>query len=420
MSDPRIPFVMKLHGPWERAFADEWLPLTLVLERPEACASGARVRHVSCTDPEVQLDLDLLDRNLAVRPGETYRLTVPIRVAHAKTLELNTIALQVHDTARPENRDELVPLPDKQLAVRPSLDKQIRIRLEPLCRYAEGIKVQLTLEHHGSIPFREFRAMLGPEEGVTAGKRTIRRRDFEQGDCEEIEVVVNRDELEVELIAFVDGQRLQSRHNFKVGQPPQHDERRFRFLEPRRLSIDQRAVYRVGEDNSRVPIESKGGTFRLHGGQLYEIEIRPQQPGVKSICLHDIPGKLHVRRAEPDIAKGCWKFLVEITFAEVLRKPEILFYEVERAEERLTGEVPLCLIAPSSRRWQVAIALGLTLTLQGFTALVRALNRGEFDFVGVAGDFHPGRNLNLLSLLSIPLIRTGLGCIDWLQYRLRF
>jgi hypothetical protein len=419
MSDPRNPFVMKLIGPWERAFADEWLPLTLVLERPETCTSSACVRHVSCGDPEVQLNLDLLDRNLDIRPGETYRLTVPIRVARAKTLELKSFSLQVQDAALPASRGELVPLPDKQLAVRPSLDKQIRVRLEPLCRYAEGTKAQLTLEHHGSIPLREFRVSLGPEEGLASGKRAIRRPAFEPQQKEEVEVVVNRDELEVQLVAFVGGERLQSRQCLRVGQPPRHDERRFRFLEPRRLSIDQRTAYRVGDDNSRTPLEAKDGTVRLRGGQLYEIEIRPQQPGVKSIRLHDIPGKLHVRRTEPDLAKGCWKFRIEVSFAEVFRKPEILYYEVERPEESLTGEIPLCLIAPGARGWQVAIALGLTLTLQGFTALARALNRAEFDFLAAASEFHPGRNLNLLSLLSIPMIRVGLRCADWLQYRLR-
>jgi hypothetical protein len=420
MNNAYTPFVMRLLGPWERAFANEWLPLTLVLERPDTCISGVRVRNVSCDDSAVQLNLDLLDRNLEIRPGETYRLTVPICVTRAKTLELKSIALQVQDASLPPpSRDQLVPLPDRQLPIRPAIDRQIRIQLEPLCLYEEGTKVQLTVTHHGSMSFREFRINLGPEDGVSAGKRTVRRPSFEPGDKEEVEVVLNGNELEVDLIGFVGDQRVQSHRSFPVGRPPQHEERRFHFLEPRRLSIDHRKIYRIGDDNTLQPVEDKAGAFPLRAGQRYQIEIRPQLPGVKSINLHDIPGKLHVRRRDKDAAQGCWKFQVEVTFAELFRQPEILSYEIEGADERLNGEVALCLLPPVSRSWQVAAALGATLTVQGFVALARVLTRGDLQLLDVFSEIDLTRMFNIASALSIPLAWIVLRGIDWLQYRLR-
>src|SRR5215203_518773 len=107
--------------PRDLVLAGEWVPLSLTIRRPSSQASPVRIRNVSSTDRDVQIDLDLLDREMEVRPGEAYRLTVPIRVCRARVLGLGHLSLQVEDTAT--RYSDLVRLPPQALQFRPAIGK---------------------------------------------------------------------------------------------------------------------------------------------------------------------------------------------------------------------------------------------------------------------------------------------------------
>src|SRR5262249_51986092 len=190
-----------------------------------------------------------------------------------------------------------------------------------------------------------------------AGKHTIQRPTFRLQDREGIELVVDQKEIEVVMVGSVDGQRPEDRRVLTIEPPRLPDAAKFRFLEPRRLSADQTAVVEIKDDRPRL-VSSVRGTSSLMGGNRYELVIRPQLAGVDEIKVRDIPGVILVRASEKDPEGGAWRFRLDVTFADVLRRAEVLYYDVEAHGEHLTGEVPICLHPPRMKHWQVAAYLG--------------------------------------------------------------
>lgn len=219
------------------------------------------------------------------------------------------------------------------------------------------------------------------------------------------------------LSASVDNERPEARKTIKI-LPPAPDRRRFRFLEPRRLSIDTVSVFEKGGDADAV-VESGHGGYPLHGDCQYEIKIHPLREGIQRIKIRDIQGKVHVRNVEKDSVSGTWTHSIDVSMGDLFRKPEVLYYDVEADGQQLSGEIAICLQPPRLRYWQAAIAFGLALTFQGIVALGRFLNRVEFDLSDLMTDFTFREDFNLLFLTSIPVFWGMLRLGDWLYYRLR-
>jgi hypothetical protein len=406
--------VPSLRGPF---YAGDWVPLLLVIRRPDTAAAPARIRNFFTRDLQVQLDLDLLNRETEIRPGEVYRLTVPVRVPVSRSLSLDCIGLEVQDEHDQQSGE--VFLPAKILEFRPAIGKEITVRLEPICAYEAGTKVQLALRHDGTTTFESLTVTINPEEAVRTGKPTLQRPSFRPGDSEQVELVVDQPEIEVVMVGSVDGQRPEARQVLAVTSPPTPRERRFRFLEPHRLSTDQVTVFEKLGDDPR-PVTPVHGTYALRGGCQYQVVIRPLQGAVSRIRLRDIQGRVQVRDTEEDGKAGAWRFLIEVAAtAELFRRPEVLYYDVERDGERLTGEIATCLQPPRWAHGRVAIALGLALTVQGLAAIGHFLQRIEFDVTEALADFRPREDFHLFFLCSIPAFWGILKVGDWLQYRLR-
>jgi hypothetical protein len=165
-------------------------------------------------------------------------------------------------------------------------------------------------------------------------------------------------------------------------------------------------------------VDSTQGIYSIHGGNQYHLMIRPQHPGVTKIAVRDIPGVVHVRDSQ-QTRDGGWRFVIDVNFAELLRKAEVIYYDVESRGEHLTGEVPICLKPPRFRHWQVAGALGLALTVQGIAAIAKFLHTADFDVTGLASEFRLREDYNLFFLFSIPASLGLLKVVDWVQYRWR-
>jgi hypothetical protein len=394
-----------------QAHAGEWVPLTLLLKRPPSSAASAQIKWIFCADREVQFDTDLFQGDVEVRPGEAYRLTIPIRVAIPKTLDLNAIGLQVGTAG--EN-DRLESLPSRLLSIQPAIGKEIKVQVEALCSYAQGIKVQLTFTHEGTTRFDDLTITLGPERALAAGKGLIKRPAFGPGDKEQVEVVVAADCLEIDLAAEVNGRRAAVRLSRPIPRLAGRLERRFRFLEPRRLSLDQRAVY---EEGSQRPVDPVRAAYPLYGGQRYEIVIVPQLPDVTEVKLRDIPGTIHVLKVEEESGRRVWKFLVDVSTKGRFSKPERLFYDVIAKGERLTGEVHLQLMPPRRSHLALAATLGIAISAQGIGALARFVLKPEFSLEEALAHFHFASDYQVLFLFSIPAAWGFLVLYDWLQYR---
>jgi hypothetical protein len=396
-------------------YAGEWISVLLVLKRPSSYSTDVRISNITTTDPAIQLDLDLLDRQVRIRPGETYRLTMPLRAQEPKPVALHSIQLQVKELEA--NLETEVCLPAKVLEIRPAIGNEIAVRLDSLCTYADGTKVLLTLEHQGSTVFQDLTVNVLPEEAVCSGKRTINRPRFQLADKEEIELVVNHKELHIELLGTVDGQRPEARRTLLIPALPALSEKRFRFLEPRRLSIDRTAFVELTGD-SQLPVSQLHGSHSLFGGSTYELVIHPQVSGVTDIQLRDIPGVIVVRNTEHDANTGDWKIRLDVTFQDVFRRAEVLYYDVKARGDQLSGEVPICLRPPRLKHWQVAGYLGIALTVQGVAGVTRLLREASFDLTTLFSDFDLRQDYNLFFLLSVPVAFAGIKVVDWLQYRL--
>jgi hypothetical protein len=399
------------------AYAGEWVPVTLLLTRPEHSGAGVRIKNVSVPDREVQLNTDLLQSDIEVRPGETYRLTVPIKVGHPRTLDLEQFVIQVGDATGDPGKDQGVSPPRKEIRFLPAIAREIMVSVVPLCAYEQGTKVLLTFEHQGATPYTDLAVTLGPEEAIQAGKGTLRRPSFAPGEKEQVEAVVNAERLEIHLAARAEGMQTEAALSQPVGRLLTRAERpRFRFLEPRRLSLDQKAVARVNGSDLQ-PVQPVEGAYALQCGERYQIAIRPQDPAVTDVRLRDIAGVIHVRKQEQVKDQRSWAFLVDVAWNDLFRRPERLFYDAKRGEETLTGEMPLCLLPGWGRHLRLAGVLGVAVTLQGVGALVRFLVSADYSLPEAVAHFNLSSDYQVLFPFSIPLVWAFLRLSDRLQYR---
>ena len=269
-------------------------------------------------------------------------MTVPICVQSPKSIDLGAIVFQV---AIPGTLDQLVPLPTKLLHIQPVIGKEVNVRLQSLCTYSEGTKAQLTLTHEGRTHFKDFTVTLGPTASLAAGKCLLRYPTFGPGGEAQSEIVVAGDHLDINLSGKVEGRETTARLNWSLPRVAGRRERRFRFLEPRRLSLDQKSITEFGSGRSVEPVHA---AYPLHGEQRYQIVVHPQLPDVNEVKLHDIPGSIHVLNTEADTGRRTWTFLVDVSVMGRWSRPERLFYDVVTPHERLTGELHIHLKPP---RW---------------------------------------------------------------------
>jgi hypothetical protein len=397
-----------------RAYVGERFPLVLLLKRPKGQDHALRVVNFACKDRDVQINTDMLERNVSVRPGETYCVTVSLEVWQARNLALDSLYFEIEG---PEGPNFLLWLPPKQVAIQPALNQEIKVEIVPLCPYEVGTKVQITLENKGETRFRDLTISLEPFQLVYSGKRTLRLVAFNPGDREQMEAVVAGDELTLVMTALVEGQHVESRVPVKIPPLENREKKTFRFLEPRRLAQDQIQVFRMAPEGPRALPEGQAG-YPLQGGEEYRINIIPQNSGVQSIDLKESPGQLQVNKIEEDPTKRRWTFLAEVSFNGLWSKPKRLFYQVESSGEKLTGEIHLRLKPPWGRYLIFALALGLAITAQGIIVLGKIILKADSPLDMFAG-FEPGRDFQIFFLFVIPVLWIALRVFDRIQYRFR-
>jgi hypothetical protein len=354
-------------------------------------------------------------RDIELRPRESYRVAVPLRSPHPKTICLDTVVLQVGDT----QGDHPVLLPAKQLRILPAIGREITVEVEPLCSYERGTKVQLTFVHRGQTLFTDLVISLGPAEALQAGKPKLCRSSFAPNDEEQMEAVIAGESLEIGLEAMAGNVRTEARLSRPIsGVLSRADRPRFRFLEPRRLSLDQKAVYQVSGTELR-PVEPVNGAYPLASGEQYQVLISPQDATVTEVTLRDITGVVQVRKTETEADQQSWRFLIAVSSNELFSKPERLFYDVIRGGQKMTGELPLLLRPAWGKHFRLACALGIALTLQGLTVLGRFLVRADFSLEEAFAHFHLGSDYQVLFPLCIPLVWGIIRLWDWIHYQLQ-
>jgi hypothetical protein len=415
LTETSPPVVVEVSVPKTVGYAGEWFPLNLTVERPDSWSAPVRLANIASANKAVQIDCDLLDRNEELRPGERYQLSIRLKVSQPRLVALEELNIEVKG---PDGAgSEMVPLPPRKVDFFPAIGSEIAVQANSICTYEAGTKMEIVLRHEGTTTFRRLTVTVQPEKAVRAGKPTVQRPVFGPGDEEKFELVVDQNEIDVHLSADVSEQRSAASKTLSVA-PPSQGRRHFRFLEPRRLSVDTITIYEKTAE-SQVTVESRQGVYPLRGGSQYEVIIRPQRTGVQKIRLRDVLGQVHLRDVEEDRKNGTWKQLIDVSMPDLFRKAEVLYYDVEVGGEHLTGEIAVCLEPAALRFWQVAGALGLALSAQGVFALARFLNKIDFDLSETIASFRLREDFNLLFLLSVPAFWGALKLGDWLVYRLR-
>ena len=409
---------IKLSAPWERVCAGEWLPLVVDMQRNSDGTAFLQLESVTSEDPNIQLNTDLIQPRLEIRPGESYRCTIPLCVVHPQQINLASLVF----TFSGSNSDAAAPrilkfkTASKLMAVKPAISQEIETTLKPICRYEEGIKVVVTFVHRGSTHFSDWSLSLGPNAAIKAGKPALQRPTFLPGDREQIELVVIGGKLEAVLSATIDGQRGEYRQDLIISAPPSPDGKRFRFLEPTRLAQDSVRIFRLsGED--KMYAEKRQEAFLLCGGERYLVEIEPRHPGVQEVKLNGLGHQIQVLKSE---RKGeLWTFTIDVTAANIFRTSERLYYEVNADSTKLTGEIPICLNPDWMRHWRLALTACALISFQGLAGIARWIANSDYSLASALSEFRPSQHLLLLGMtFSTPFLWGLIKVADWLQYRL--
>jgi hypothetical protein len=413
MTAVQTPLVIRLAGPLSPAYAGEWLPLPVEMSHPSDAPGPVRVRKIDCENRGVQVDSDLFQSDIELRPGETYRVTLPVLVSHPCELDLSSLYVEIADPS------ELIHFEQRLVSVAPSLAKELELTVKSLCAYETGTKVQLTWRHTGATRFEEFAVALGPVDSILSGKAMLRRQTFGPNDTDQAEVVVRGETLDVHTSARSGADSVEVRQTVRIVPPPLPGQRpRFRFLAPRQLASDNVTVHQA---KGGLLVAAAGGCFPVHAGMSYVVTVRPQSPRVTALSLRDIPGRVVVRKPEGESEGHAWKFQVEINVSphEYFSRPERLDYTVQSTDGPLAGEIHLCVKPPRGKHWGIAAAFGLALTAQGFIALGRLLLHPDVSPDQLWSDFKVARDYPVFFLLTVPALWLCLSTLDWLFWRVR-
>jgi hypothetical protein len=403
---------IKPSGTWDQAFAGQWLPITFDMVRSTEDARPLQLENITSEDHEISLDIDLLQPRLEIRPGETYRCTVPIRVMHPRKIDLGSIRFTFSEKSPQSSHVVHFKMPSRQLIIKPAIGQEIVVQVKTVCQYDQNTKVMLTLNHQGKTTFQDLTVTLGPGNALLAGKPILQRQQFGDGAREQLELVLTGKELEVVLAATAHGNRVEARITKTIEPLPPQEEKTFRFLEPTRLAKDTVRIFRMVNDE-RLLAEQRRETFFLERGNKYRLEIQPRQSSVHEVKLND-PWKALKREKQGDT----WVFTIEVVAGpDLFRKEERLYYEMETEKGKLTGEIPLCVKPSRWRHLQIAGYLGVVATFQGAMQVAQLVLKNDVSILDVVDNFHRAEYYRILYILSIPLAWVGLRFADWVQYQ---
>jgi hypothetical protein len=412
---PRSPLDVRVFLRGDRLFANEELPVVFQIHRPREFTSPVRLRSVACGNRDVVVNTDSFQHDMEVRPGEAYRISLPIRVKHAGSLDLADFRVEYQEAG--SLYAEFAAVSSRPLICRPSLNREIGLDIQPLYTHQGRTKVLFSLQHRGATTFAPLSLVVQPEASVQSGKQ-LYLPTCTPGMTDQVEMTLVPGKAEVVVSAKVGETAIEVRQPFTVPLLQEHaGQETFHFLEPRKLTRDLVSVSRhEGMDKHLVPM--RHGAHQLLGGETYEIEITPLRV-VNEIQLRGIPQAVVVRSVTKGKPGEAWKFLVDVVASDLFSKPERLFYDIQTAEEQLAGEIHVLIKPPAYRHLNFAAALGAALTLQGLYGLFLLFREPDlslerfFRSVLSLGNWQVNPGL----LLTIPLVWGFLSVTDLLMLR---
>jgi hypothetical protein len=404
------PVLIEVPDAWDRIPAGDFAPLRLVIHRPPHQDGAVTIPFVNHPDAgRVSLNTDLFQREVTLHPGESYTLTVGARFHFPGPANLSEFYVQVNPAA---GQPTLVRLPDRPVRVVPSLSRQVETKVDRICGYDQGVKLELLLRHAGDTPWGDLEIVVGPAGRVQAGMTRHRRPVLEPGQQERFEVVVDGEAIELSLAGTAGGERVEDRRLLPIppsdagptGFPP------FAFLEPRALTVDRITVLPASGGQE---VQPGRGCFPVSAGQRYMVTVYPSHPGAEDVDLFGAAGQAEVESMKSE--GGAWSFVLTVVDNSLLTQLVRLYYDVQIPGRVLRGELYLSVRPSSAKTWAIAATAGAAVTIKGLTALAPAL----LDPEQLRGDLLSGLSVlfqkrwtDWLQLLSIPLFRAGLWILD--------
>ncbi|OWK46693.1 hypothetical protein [Fimbriiglobus ruber] len=400
---------------WESVPVGEVVSLRLLIERPADRVGTVRIRGVRHRDESVvSLNTDLLPRDVTLSPGDRFALSVGVRFATPGSHNLSRMLVQVDpvdDSTGVGN--QLVPLPAHPFQVVPSIEREVAITLARICRYDDGVKVEVTVHHTGATDWQAFELSAGPEQRVRSGVTRHHKPVLRPGDRTTFELIVGGESVEFGTSGTTGGVRVDGRRTLAI---PGADDRAveyapFTFLEPRSLTTDRIDIVPEAGGAMVVPV---GGVFPVFGAKArYLVKIHSSDSRAQEIELFEAPGQVEVEKRKQE--RTTREFLVTVVENPVLTQPIRMYYDVNLPDQTLRGELHLSIRPTSAKLWTIALTAGAAVTLKGATAFVPALLNPDsaFDEVMTEGwALLNKRGLDLLQLASIFFIRGGLWAVD--------
>jgi hypothetical protein len=390
----------------------EFVPLRLVIRRPADRRDAVTIPYVNHRDHgRAIVNTDLFQREVSLHPGENYVLTLNVQFQVTGPANLSEFYVQVNPAT---GRPILMRLPDHPLRVVPSLQRNLATRVERICGYEQGVKVEVLLENRGETDWDDLEVTVGPINRVRAGLTCHRRPKFLRREKESFEVVLDGEAVELSLAATADGQRATEQRSlpFPAAGGHANGHEPFAFLEPRALSTDRVTIRPA--DGERVILPVRGTYPVIAGHEEYIVTICPSDPLATGVELIRAPGLVEVKGMKCERKE--WSFLVTVVGDSWLTRVIRLYYEVRRpGHTELQGELYLAIRPSNLRLWALAATAGAAVTVKGVTALAPTLLHPEFmreDLLSSVSELLGRRWTDWLAFLSIPLIRGGLSLLD--------
>ncbi|MCS6863507.1 MAG: DUF4126 domain-containing protein [Gemmataceae bacterium] len=370
---------------------------------------STELRSLESRKPQVaQIESELFERDIILGPGEEYHCDVAVRFLREGTFPAPHFALN----AGRDPHDRIIDFPTPDITVVPSLNRELRVTIEPICTYEHvGTKLDVHVEHIGTHRLTDFHLRLGPREKIRSGYVEQKRPEFKPGEVLRFTVVVDAEELALTAEASAGSQMtgpvtwrlpVQTISSAATTAP-------YRFLEPRKLSDADIELRSINENATLVPFYR--GAFIVTTGQKYRLVIRPHHPHVEDVHFLSHRGVAEVERLP--VRDGTWEFLLQLVSNSKWSTTSVLHYAVTTSDGPQQGELVLLIRPTLKGQWTLAATLGAAVTVKGLAGIAPALANPEGFWKSlVAAPENLGSLLNVVAAVSIPLIWIGIWSIN--------
>ncbi|MEZ6142160.1 MAG: hypothetical protein R3B84_16485 [Zavarzinella sp.] len=300
------------------------------------------------------------------------------------------------------------------LQVIPNIATLIETKLETICEYDLGTKIELSVRNIGHTPLENIQITVLNKESVLSGSTVHRIQKLPIGGEETIDFIVDGAVLHYQVQCQINDSIIQKEFHNAI-QPisaNRNTARIYRFMEPRSLTKD---LIQWKELPKNREIQPDYGYYNVRGPKYtYSLSIQPNDPTATEVEVFSIPGEVEFSKGQRQ-GKN-WVFKVTVVESPLLTRATHTDYLVHTSSGTTQGEIHLKINPTLKRYLLISITAGLMITVRSAASFRADLLEDDLSPASVMTDLYflmLENKLNSLQLLSIPLI----FCLLWLFNR---